>query len=162
MYGSRGPNPRLVYLSPFEFTRYWEIRLLKYPKTIAENDEDEDDLQARLTEVGKSKLREAKNEKDVELITGEDYVVKEVDEETSCWLPFPECPATSTFRHEWVMVKNRRPVVPVFEGCPMLEYSGDTAERNARIVMAYFHPWVLDHAVSRDGVPHVTQLQSGD
>lgn len=44
----------------------------------------------------------------------------------------------------------------------MPRYSGDTAERNARIIMAYFHPWVLDHAVSRNGVPHVTQLHSGD
>ena len=39
MYGLRGANPKLLFLSPFEFTRYWEVRLLKYPRTIEEEDE---------------------------------------------------------------------------------------------------------------------------
>ena len=163
MYGLRGANPRVFFLSPFEFTRHWEVRLLRYPRSIDEEDEELEGLHASLTPAGRKKLGATKKQREVDLIAGEDYIVKQVeDEETSDWLPFPDCPATRSFRHEWIMVANHRPVVPVFEGCPLPKSGGNTAERNARILMSYFHPWVLDPAIATEGVPHVTGLHTGD
>ena len=78
MYGLRGANPKLLFLSPFEFTRYWEVRLLKYPRTIEEEDESPDDFHAALTKVGRQKLSEAKKQREVDLVAGEDYLVKQV------------------------------------------------------------------------------------
>ena len=129
MYGLRGANPRVLFLSPFEFTRNWEVRLLKYPKTIEEDDDETNDCHVALTATGRQKFSESKKQREVDLIAGEDYIVKDVeDEETSDWLPFPDCPATSAFRHEWIMVAHHRPVVPVFEGCPLPKFGKNIAK----------------------------------
>lgn len=50
------------------------------------------------------------------------------------------------------------PAVPVFQDCPVV--SGGPAQKfkNYRVVMSYFHPWVLDDADATEHVPVVNQL----
>ena len=54
-------------------------------------------------------------------------------------------------------------MVPVFEACPMPKHQSSQVERNARIVMTYFHPWTLNEDVGRQfpDVPHARALRRG-
>ena len=61
-------------------------------------------LHADLTASGRAKSEG--------LEAGVDYRVREGGGED--WVPFPDLPETERFRHQWVMVRRTRPVVPVF------------------------------------------------
>ena len=54
MYGYRGGHPDVHYLSPYEFRRYWDIKLLSYPKTL--KDVDNPKHHVHMTEAGLKKL----------------------------------------------------------------------------------------------------------
>ena len=137
LYGHRPMGHRgLKYLSPYEFTMYWEPQLLKYPKTLEENASDA--CEAKLTPAGKAKLQHAGA---MDLLPGMDYVVKEAGGED--WTPLEDVPAMATLRHDWILRRRRRPVAPQFKGCPIPKHQPGSGERNAKLTMTYFHPWTL-------------------
>ena len=76
LYGHRPRHKSLWYLSPYEFVSQWEPVLLTYPQRM--NDEEREDVHAKLTSEGKAKLERNKTctEKE-EMEPGVDYVVKE-------------------------------------------------------------------------------------
>jgi len=78
------------------------------------------------------------------LIPGIDYVVKEQGDKD--WQPFGNEPGTASLRHEWILQRRRRPMVPQFKGCPLPKHKRGSAEQNAKITMVYFHPWTLREA----------------
>ena len=96
LYGCRGTDPELVYLSPYEFERWWYI-VMKSIKSLA----------------------------------------------LKCVKKFPRRGRSQLLADHWVMVKRVRTRMPVFHGCPMPVHRKGMEERNSRILMAYFHPWVI-------------------
>eukprot|EP00959_Pyramimonas_sp_CCMP1952_P196476 4108018-Pyramimonas_sp.AAC.1 len=59
------------------------------------------------------------------------------------WVPYPETDGRAHLRHTCVLKRNKRPKAPTFFGAPVPRGRPGEAERSARIVMAYFHPWTL-------------------
>ena len=154
LYGNR-PLGRadLKYLSPYEFTMYWEPELVKYPQTRAQNDSD--DCEAKLTPTGIQRLEA---EPGCELMAGIDYVVKE--EGGNDWVPLEDVAGTKSLRHEWMLRKRPRPRAPHFKGCPLPKHRSGSSEQNAKITMTYFHPWTLrDEMWGDEHVPTVYNLK---
>ena len=151
LYGHRGTDARVRYLSPYEFTRHWTVQLARLPRNGSV--EERDQAQVSLTSSGAQKVAQ----KDALLIAGLDYQVKEGGGPD--WIPFPARGATQSFRHDWVMVRQVRPHVPVFAGCPMPRNRKSEEERNARLLLAYFHPWCLDEGDVCDEVPYAATLR---
>ena len=150
LYGQR---PReLRYLSPYEFVRYWEPRLLKYPRRIRDEGSE---FHAVLTEAGEEKLRE---ERSAELKPGTDYVVKQPDGGAG-WLAYSDVPSTQHIRHTWVLVRRRRPVAPSFFGAPVPRHRPGEGERSAQIVMTYFRPWTCRAKDEEEHVPYAGHLR---
>ena len=140
LYGHRSmTNAELKYLSPYEFTMYWEPKLLRYPQSIEQNDDPA--CHAKLTAGGLQKL---KGDPATNLIPGIDYVVKNQGDKD--WQPLDNEPGTASLRHEWILQRRRRPMVPQFKGCPLPKHKPGSAEQNAKISMVYFHPWTLREA----------------
>ena len=79
-------------------------------------------------------------------------------QENVCIKNFPDCPRTKLLAQHWVMVKRERGDLPVFHGCPMPRHRKGDGERNSRILMAYFHPWVLHHDDACEHVPTFLNL----
>ena len=67
--------------------------------------------------------------------------------------------ASSSFRHEWVMVLQARPFVPQPGGAPMPTKS-HTVEERTRILSVYLRPWVLSRYDVSTHVPHLTELNT--
>jgi len=137
LYGQRPMNvSELRYMSPYEFTMYFEPILLRYPLSIEEDESGH--CHAKLTTTGKQKLEKQEN---CDLVPGTDYIVKE--EGGKDWFALNEAPGITTFKHEWILKRRQRPVAPHFKGCPSPRHKPGSAERNAKIIMTYFHPWTL-------------------
>ncbi len=153
LYGHRPMGrPDLTYLSPYEFTMYWEPRLLKYPLSVKEDESGT--CHAALTAAGKEKLR---NNPGGDLMPGVDYLVKNaggVD-----WVALEDVPAISTFRNQWILQRRRRPRAPHFKGCPLPRHRAGSLEQNAKITLTYFHPWTLRPEWSDQHVPSVQKLR---
>ena len=137
LYGQRPGDPRVWYLSPYEFTMHWEVCMLSYPLHI--DDCYSSNHHVELTPSGYDKLQANKSDLQPE----EDYVVAKggVDGTGREWIPYPETASTQTFRHVWIMRRRLRPSVPSFAGSPVPKHARDEHERTFAIVMAYFHSW---------------------
>ena len=100
---------------------------------------------AKLLPFGEARLRGAakKHLSAPPLKPGIDYAAREPSPGEG-WLPFPENDATAGFRHTWVMRRRRAPVVPDFGGSPWPRTGPGEANRTARILLTYFHPWTLN------------------
>lgn len=154
LYGHRNPAWRdLWHLSPYEFMVYWTIAPAAYPQHLEDNDDPE--FHARLTEAGATKLEQQRQgEKTERLQGGRDYVVKDVSaSKVSSWAPLPENDFTSTYRHNWVLERNNRPRDPVFFGCPMPRRGSEETERNAALILTFFHPFTLNSSIADEDVP---------
>lgn len=155
LYGHRPmTRPDLLYLSPYEFTTHWEAQLLRYPKTLAEDESG--NCEAKLTAKGKRKIKI----RDHELVAGEDYIVKESGGDD--WAALEDVGPTAAIRHEWILRRRRRPMAPHFKGCPLPKHKAGSSERNAQIIMTYFHPWTLRPDWGHDHVPTLDKLRGGD
>ena len=162
-YGHRGCHPAVHHLSPYQFTSEWEIQRATYPcnpalrfSSVHENTTKllrESPYHTYLTESGRSKLR-ANNSAD--LVPGEDYRIHG-NEGITCgqtWVAFPE--TVPALRHEYVIVRRLRPVVPKFQGTVLLKTG--TRNDHARHMSVYLRPWVLDGAHASQFVPHLHDL----
>ena len=129
LYGQRPNNSEVWHFSPYEFVMYWSVQLLSYPRSLA--DLRLHDHHADLTDAGMQRLSSKLPWE--ELIPGVDYAVKEGGLD---WLPYPNVPACKRFRHKWIMVRRRRPVVPSFAGSPLPSHRPEEEARAASIVMS--------------------------
>lgn len=156
LYGYRPlAHAELKYLSPYEFTMYWEPQLLKYPLSLADNEAES--CEATLTASG---LKKFATQGGRELVPGIDYVVKEKG--GADWVPLENLSATASLRHEWILRRRLRPRAPHFKGCPLPKHAPGSTERNAKITMTYFHPWTLRDTIwSDEYVPTLEQLRQG-
>ena len=152
--------PELPYLSLYEFFRYWRIELAAYVVSDKEiGNEENACYQARLTVAGCEKVaaRKYPNGKHSAFEGGKDYLINEEGGES--WVPFPDIPVLARIRQTWILVRNERPKVPSFCKAPMPDRKNGNEERNARIVMTYFHPFTLQEDVKNPDVPHVSCLR---
>ena len=68
-------------------------------------------------------------------------------------------PELAKIRQTWILVRNERPTVPSFCKAPMPDRKNGNEERNARIVMTYFHPFTLQKDAENPEVPYVSRLR---
>ena len=71
----------------------------------------------------------------------------------------PDDPELATFRHQWVLERNVRPMVPSPSKTPLPSKYHDS-EDAARLLSVYLRPWVLSHRHACDHVPHLCQLSA--
>ena len=110
----------MYYLSPYEFVRYWDIKLLSYPKAL--KDVDNPKHHVHMTEVGLKKLSASEGPQSLaklDLKAGIDYQVLDAGDSEGSWLPFPDTEGSRHFRHQWILARRSRPCVPFFAGSPM-------------------------------------------
>ena len=86
---------------------------------------------------------------------GDHYTV--VESSTGEYHTFPEAPQKvyAKFRHAWVLVRNKRPYVPVLEGAP-LPSPARRSEDNAKYFSVFFRPWTL--LAGSEDVPELQHL----
>ena len=78
----------------------------------------------------------------------EDYVV------------YPDTPLLrDSFRHQWIMRRNKRPFTPKPHNTPMPDREANVEDR-ARLYSVYLRPWVLDQLHADGAVPHITELDA--
>ena len=133
-YGHRGVHPAVRYASAHEFVRCWEVVLARYPRTLEEGAVPSSRFHATLTEAGRRRPQEAKEENTArpELRPGVDYEVREDPTAAEGWLPFPSTGRAAALCHTWVMCRRLPPLVPDFGGCPWPRHGAAEAERWAR------------------------------
>ena len=146
-YGHRPKDPRVWYLSPYDFVTEWEVIMLKYPWSLKGADDDK--FHAALTKEGVELLTINKG-RSPRLEAGVHYRVKDGLHRT--WISFPSGFATDLFRDTWVISKRPRPVAPMFIGSPIPLRHSDSADRSAMLTMAYFRPWTLRKEEAEESV----------
>jgi len=157
-YGQRPKHDWTWHLSPYEFTMLWEPELVSFPSCLASINDPEHHVE--MTAEGVAKLSARGRDDAVDWEPGVDYIVKEGGGED--WLPFPDVPATASFRHTWVLRRRSRPRVPTFAGAPVPRRSVGEQERAAMITQVYFHPWTLRAAEADEHVKYAGSLREQD
>jgi len=135
---------------------YWKVTMAEY--AVAEDDDAT--YPAKLTESGRRKLKEKGA---ADLMPGEDYVIKASIEEDAAmhddsWVALPDNEYTKAYRHDWIFERNPRPMDPTFAACPMPRRGDDVKERNAALIMTYFHPFTLNPDLQDEFVPFLGAL----
>ena len=151
LYGFRGKDPRVYYLSPWEFCTYWygvrlEVPSETNPLTCWTSPEMKDAAKAIL-ETGLGEI-----EPGVHYTVNDKFLAGKVD-----YVVIPKTPQTEVFRDQWVLRKWKRPVVPCPEHTP-LPKRGMPAEDKAKICSVYLRPWTLDDTCQSTQVPHLRDL----
>ena len=137
---------------------YWDIKFATH--TMDPADMSEKRYHAKLTLSGREKLRARRKSEAVDLLPGIDYRVRDEPPENADWIPMPETDATVKHRHTWVFERRPRPVDPSFIHCPMPRRGAGEQERNAAIILTYFHPFTLNQACATEHVPFLGHLCS--
>ena len=90
---------------------------------------------------------------------GVHYVINDAFFENHAdYVPYPATTTLRTaFRHQWVMRRNNRPLVPQLDSAPMPNREA-TAIGRAKLLSVYLRPWVLDPADASDAVVHISAL----
>ena len=93
-YGFRGGDPRVYYLNPWEFTKWWALEPLRAPTWYGFNQRSQ---WTTWTAAGNAYQKELAQDQRQELPApkpGDHYVVVE-STVTSAYVAFPDCPETS-------------------------------------------------------------------
>ena len=152
LYGFRGEHPDLYYLSPWEFMERWEALPLQPPCKRCDHN---------FTEwlPGGEEYYEEHKEDDPPafLVPGTHYALDD-----RCILPreyvmLPDEPELRIFRHEWILRRRARPMVPSPERTPM---PSDRRSRDdcAKLFSTYLRCWVLPRQHASAHVPHLADL----
>jgi len=159
LYGHRPKTSPCWFLSLYEFVRHWNVMLVRYPTCLEANEQDDKSMHAILTESSKRRISDAKGTREKpDFQAGKDYIIKDFPPDDADWYPFADTPFTSEYRHTWVLVRKRRPDDPTFLRCPMPRRGECEMERNAALIMTYFHPFTLNPDWNTDDVPFLGQM----
>ena len=152
VYGLRPLVSPWKCLSPYEFYMHWKAEALLPPTFY--NKRDMPQRTAWVQPVPKDVIKGEKA-----AVPGVHYVVLDAPEGGSndTYYCFPEEPAAALryFRHAWVLVRKKRPEVPVIEG-GKLPRAGGNATYNAKYASVFFRPWCLLKGCVN--VPHLCHL----
>ena len=91
------------------------------------------------------------------LLPGTDYIVKTKITDAP-WEALPESDYTRFYYNDWVFKRNKRPRDPSFQFCPMPRRGKGERERNAALIMTYFHPFTLNPEHADGDVPFLGNL----
>ena len=150
VYGWRGTDPRVWFLSPWEFVKWWTVKKLQPPH--GENAESDTGLSVWVNGAGQTK-KPADGWK-----FGRDFVWKDslpaARRDTVLRLPeIPQCQAAQ----DHYLERRREPCVPYPTVCP-LPKPDMAREAQARLLNVYLRPWTLDLPNSTLHVPHIAAL----
>ena len=105
-----------------------------------------------LTEAGIEKVQG--HGKSAKLIAHKDYQIREPAPEEE-WLPLGTGQHVDpAYRHDWIIMKRRRPYVPVLYGAP----ASKSEDEQAMKVLLLFFPWVNDLRDASPAVPFIANL----
>ena len=143
LYGFRSTDPRLYYMSPWEFTQWWEPMCTKRPSRFYDHT---------------MWLRNADYER---AEPGVDYVIKPKMFEHEDIYVFPQRPKAGVpyerFRHTWFLKRRLKPFVPCPENTP-LPNSKMESEQRSKIFSLYLRAWTLVEEESSVEVPFIKDL----
>ena len=155
VYGFRGRDASLYYLSPWEFTKWWSVEYLKPPSAY---ERKFDEPKTSWVEGGLEHWRRTLKDPNLPGVEpGKHYVVLEPCALPAAYVTFPDDEATQELRHRAVLVRNARLLVPQPEGTPM-PTQRFSAEERGRMLSVYLRPWVLHRRYASPHVPHIADL----
>ena len=85
------------------------------------------------------------------------YKVCEEANQRPEYVVLPELESMKSFRHQWILRRRKRPMVPAPSHTPMPDKQS-TKEGKSRLFSLYMRPWVLDRQFASRHVPHITDL----
>jgi hypothetical protein len=88
---------------------------------------------------------------------GKDYEVREEAKLDPDVVVFPELEAMPSFRHQWILRRRKRPIVPAPTHTPMPDKE-TSKDGKCRLFSLYMRPWVLDRNFASRHVPHIVDL----
>jgi hypothetical protein len=144
IYGYRGTNSRVYYLSPREFLMYWQICPLRPPS--GDDGEGETEWTPEFVDGGRPERQDCE--------PGTHYVVQESLGESGDVVLLA---ASTVLRHQWYLRRRKRPMFPAPSHTPMPDQQ-ETGEGKARLFSAYMRPWVLDQALASPRIPRLRDL----
>ena len=129
IYGYRGRDPRVLYLSPWEFLMFWEVQQVGKP-TVSTSDKISLSIWTGVEVLPGCQAQ-----------AGIHYVVNDAGlSDKHDYIVLPDAPATQQIRHEWVLRRANRPYVPQPESTPMPD-NASSVEEKAKLFSIYLRPW---------------------
>ena len=146
LYGWRGQDPRVRYLSPWEFTALWEVKRLQPPL------QHETDLSEWCPGCG------AGPEPADGWQFGRDYRWKQhiLADNSKHIVPLPSRASTAAGADHY-FVRRAAPLVPYPTACP-LPKADMSKDQQARLLNIYLRPWTLAGDDATLHVPHIQAL----
>ena len=146
LYGLRDTDPRLYYMSPWEFTQWWEPLCTKKPSDYYEKNQYTKWLPNADYERAEP---------------GVDYVIQLKMFEHEDIYVFPQRPKAGVlyerFRNTWFLKRRLKPFVPCPENTP-LPNSKMESEHRSKIFSLYLRAWTLVEEESSVEVPFIKDL----
>ena len=158
VYGHRPKQDDVWFLSPYEFTMYWDCLPLKMPQTRMEwMQQPRGKWDVQLTPTGEAKLTAAKSDDaSVRLVPGVD--VRRSATHSATNKIYFDSSAGRALQHGWYLSRRLRPLCPQFATAPVPSKWGEDPERNAKLTLAYFRAWTLQKGRGDTAVPYVRHL----
>ena len=146
-YGSRGIDPRVYRLNPWEFLRLWDVLLLQKPQCKA----DRGPLTLSIW-TGDVSINADGTE---EQLYGPNPLVASAKAGSASYLEdivfFPELSGDVPLPQRWLMQRRRRPIVPAPMNTPVPDKQR-TPDAKARLSSIYMRPWVLERRFATSGI----------
>ena len=147
VYGLRGSDPRVFFMSPWEFVQHWKAVHVLPPDRDGET------------------TRWVRGANRVDPAPGKDYVftagfLRRASQAADIVL-FPDVGGyeeLTRFRHIWYLQRRVRPVVPCPENTP-LPSRRNTKEHRSKLLSIYLRPWTLLRELETAEVPFLTDLR---
>ena len=145
LYGWRGSDPRLKYLSPWEFTALWDVRRLQPPQ------KQRSDLSAWLPGRGEGP------EPADGWQFGRDFTWKTpLGHNSEHIVPLPRRANTAPYADHY-FCRRAVPLVPYPTSCPLPKVDM-SKDQQARLLNIYLRPWTLAGDDATLHVPHIQAL----
>ena len=145
LYGFRGTDPRVYFMSPWEMIQWWKPVQLPKPSSNPEVAS----LTLWLDDADQTRAA-----------PGLDYVVNDRLLQHEDILVLPELAAGAkhnALRSTWVLLRRSRPVVPCPENTP-LPHSKMSSDQRSKIFSVYLRPWTLVREHASAEVPMLQEL----
>ena len=155
IYGLRATDPRLKFLSPWEFTQKWGVHKLRPPSAHYHISKWAPSCQRDDREGGL-------------LVAGVDYILNDamVAAHTEYWIPYPDRSKLKDsdvrtqcqqLRNSVLLFSRSRPVVPCPEQTP-LPNRHLSKQKRSKIFSVYLRPWTLIKSEASADVPYLADL----
>lgn len=142
-YAFRGADPRVYFLSPWEFTQHWQPVRIKSPHK------------------GYASTQWTEEANKLNPVAGQDFVFTDLalkHKDVVIFKRIAKAPKFEIFRHTWILLRRTRPVVPCPENTPMPGRKC-TKEQRATLLSIYLRPWTLVQEQASVHVPFLPDLR---